>query len=64
MNAVRGNIIWRSASAARGRSRLNSGCWAVTPEQLRLISYGEEQPAAGGHDEAAWQQNRRVEILY
>ena len=40
------------------------GLLGVTPEQLRLVSYGEEQPAAGGHDEAAWQQNRRVEILY
>ena len=36
----------------------------VAPEQLRLVSYGEERPAADGHDEAAWQQNRRVEILY
>ena len=36
----------------------------VAPEQLRLVSYGEERPAANGHDEGAWQQNRRVEILY
>lgn len=36
----------------------------VAPEQLRLVSYGEERPAADGHDETAWQQNRRVEILY
>jgi len=25
---------------------------------------GEEKPIAEGHDEAAWQQNRRTEILY
>lgn len=33
-------------------------------DQLRTVSYGEEQPAADGHDETAWQQNRRVEIVY
>ncbi|OGT35405.1 MAG: peptidoglycan-associated lipoprotein [Gammaproteobacteria bacterium RBG_16_51_14] len=32
--------------------------------QIRLVSYGEERPAIEGHDEASWQQNRRVEILY
>ena len=32
--------------------------------QIRLVSYGEERPAIDGHDEASWQQNRRVEILY
>ncbi len=32
--------------------------------QIRTVSYGEEQPAAEGHDEEAWQQNRRVEIIY
>lgn len=32
--------------------------------QLETVSYGEERPVAQGHDEAAWQQNRRVEIVY
>lgn len=32
--------------------------------QLQTVSYGEERPAAMGHDESAWQQNRRVEIIY
>jgi len=32
--------------------------------QLQTVSYGEESPAAIGHDEDAWQQNRRVEIIY
>jgi peptidoglycan-associated lipoprotein len=32
--------------------------------QLRTISYGEERPVAEGHDEAAWSQNRRVELVY
>ncbi len=33
-------------------------------QQLRTVSYGEEQPAAMGHNEEAWAQNRRVEIIY
>ena len=28
------------------------------------VSYGEERPAASGHDEAAWAQNRRAVIVY
>ncbi len=36
----------------------------ASASQIRLVSYGEERPAVDGHDEASWQQNRRVEILY
>jgi peptidoglycan-associated lipoprotein len=32
--------------------------------QVTTVSYGEEKPAATGHDEAAWSQNRRVDINY
>lgn len=32
--------------------------------QIQTVSYGEERPVATGHDETAWQQNRRVEIIY
>jgi peptidoglycan-associated lipoprotein len=32
--------------------------------QLSTVSYGEERPVADGHDEAAWSQNRRVDIVY
>ncbi|WP_348758334.1 peptidoglycan-associated lipoprotein Pal [Candidatus Methylocalor cossyra] len=32
--------------------------------QIQVVSFGEEKPAALGHDEASWQQNRRVEISY
>jgi len=31
--------------------------------QLSTVSYGEERPLADGHDEAAWAQNRRVDIV-
>jgi peptidoglycan-associated lipoprotein len=33
-------------------------------QQIRTVSYGEERPAAQGHDEAAWSKNRRVQIVY
>ena len=34
----------------------------VSPAQLEAVSYGEERPVALGSDEAAWAQNRRVEL--
>jgi peptidoglycan-associated lipoprotein len=36
----------------------------ATEGQLTTVSYGEERPVAEGHDETAWAQNRRVEIVY
>ncbi len=36
----------------------------VNSRQLQVLSYGEELPQAGGHNETAWQQNRRVELVY
>lgn len=33
-------------------------------EQVELVSFGEERPAVAGVDEAAYQLNRRVEIVY
>ncbi|MBL4763052.1 MAG: peptidoglycan-associated lipoprotein Pal [Gammaproteobacteria bacterium] len=33
-------------------------------DQIETISYGEERPAVAGHNENAWGQNRRVEIVY
>ncbi len=36
----------------------------VPARQLSIVSYGEEKPAVDGHDEAAWQLNRRVELVY
>ena len=32
--------------------------------QLESVSYGEERPVDSGHNESAWSQNRRVEIIY
>jgi peptidoglycan-associated lipoprotein len=36
----------------------------VPPEKLTTLSYGEERPADPGHDEQAWSENRRVELVY
>ena len=40
------------------------GLLGAADEQIGMVSYGEEQPAAEGHDESAWRLNRRVEIVY
>ncbi|MFO1333336.1 MAG: peptidoglycan-associated lipoprotein Pal [Rubrivivax sp.] len=34
----------------------------ASDSQLEAVSFGEERPADPGHDEAAWAQNRRVEL--
>ena len=36
----------------------------VSPTQLEAVSYGKEMPVATGNNEAAWKENRRVEINY
>jgi peptidoglycan-associated lipoprotein len=49
----------RRAQAARDYL-VNLG---VQPERISVISYGEEKPAVAGHDEAAWEKNRRDEFI-
>ncbi|MDR1890013.1 MAG: peptidoglycan-associated lipoprotein Pal [Zoogloeaceae bacterium] len=36
----------------------------VREDQVEAVSLGEEKPRAEGHDESAWAQNRRADILY
>ena len=36
----------------------------VSASQLETVSYGEEKPAAYGHDEMSWAKNRRVQLNY
>lgn len=36
----------------------------VNRNQTQVNSYGEERPAAMGHSESSWRQNRRVELRY
>ncbi|MEX8497703.1 peptidoglycan-associated lipoprotein Pal [Leptothrix ochracea] len=38
--------------------------YGVQDGQVDVFSYGEEKPKVKGHNEAAWSQNRRVDILY
>ncbi len=34
----------------------------IAGDRIVTISYGKERPVAGGHNEAAWKQNRRAEF--
>ena len=36
----------------------------VKDNQIESVSYGEEKPKNGGHDESAYAQNRRADIVY
>jgi peptidoglycan-associated lipoprotein len=36
----------------------------VADDQMVVVSYGEERPAAYEHNEEAWAMNRRVELVY
>ena len=36
----------------------------VGNDRMETVSFGEDKPKATGHDESAWAQNRRVEIVY
>jgi peptidoglycan-associated lipoprotein len=36
----------------------------VSDTQMEAVSFGKEKPKAAGSDEAAWAENRRVDIAY
>ncbi len=36
----------------------------VKEDQIESVSLGEEKPKNAGHDESAWAENRRADILY
>jgi peptidoglycan-associated lipoprotein len=44
--------------------RRAAGALGVGNDRAETISFGEDKPRATGSDEAAWSQNRRVEIVY
>lgn len=59
----------REYNIALGEKRANAvkqfmTLQGVAENQIQVISFGEERPVAIGHDAAAWNLNRRVEILY
>jgi peptidoglycan-associated lipoprotein len=35
----------------------------IDPTRVDTVSFGEDRPAAPGHDEAAWRKNRRGEFI-
>ncbi|MGE5169996.1 MAG: peptidoglycan-associated lipoprotein Pal [Rudaea sp.] len=36
----------------------------ATDNQIETVSFGEERPKNSGHDESAWAENRRDDIVY
>ena len=48
-------------SKAVGRLMLLQG---VAKDNINIVSFGEELPMDLGHEESAWAQNRRVELVY
>ena len=36
----------------------------VSPGRINVVSYGEDNPVAEGHDESSWSLNRRAEFSY
>lgn len=36
----------------------------ANPNQIETVSFGKEKPKNPGHDEAAWAENRRDDIVY
>ncbi len=56
------NIALGERRALSVKNRFRS--LGVRPEQIRVISYGEERPAVNGYSESAYQRNRRAVIQY
>lgn len=50
----------RRAEAVRSALKL----YGVKESQVEAVSFGREKPKATGHDETAWAQNRRADIVY
>lgn len=38
--------------------------YGATDAQIETVSFGKEKPRNSGHDEAAWAENRRVDLVY
>jgi peptidoglycan-associated lipoprotein len=38
--------------------------YGATDPQIETVSFGKEKPRNGGHDEAAWAENRRDDVVY
>jgi len=38
--------------------------YGATDTQIETVSFGKEKPKNSGHDEAAWAENRRDDVVY
>lgn len=59
----------REYNIALGQKRAESlrkmmSVLGVPESQMETVSFGEEKPKAEGHDESAWTQNRRADVVY
>ena len=70
--AIQGNTDERGSreyNIALGQRRADSVkqmmiLLGVQEAQVETVSFGEEKPRAEGHDETAWSENRRGDIVY
>ena len=69
---VQGNTDERGSSEynlALGQKRADAvkktmALMGVPESQVETISFGKEKPRNPGHDEAAWAENRRADLVY
>jgi len=50
----------RRADAVQKRMQI----LGIPADRIESVSYGKEKPKATGHDESAWSENRRSDIVY
>jgi peptidoglycan-associated lipoprotein len=56
------NLALGQKRAEAVRKAMNA--MGVSDGQIEAVSLGKEKPKATGHDEAAWAENRRADIVY
>jgi peptidoglycan-associated lipoprotein len=56
------NLALGQKRAEAVKSRL--ALLGVGDNQIEAVSFGEERPRNAGHDETAWAENRRADIVY
>lgn len=62
----RGSTEYNSALGLRRAKAVQSylANHGIPASRTEAISYGEERPVDTGHDESAWQKNRRADLSY
>ncbi|MES1982069.1 MAG: peptidoglycan-associated lipoprotein Pal [Pseudomonadota bacterium] len=56
------NLALGQRRADAVKSMLEAG--GARENQIQTVSYGETKPKSPGHDETAWKQNRRADLVY